>query len=260
MDLGHWLFSVWRRNNFKKFPCCCCCQVTSVVSDSVWPHRRQTPRFPHPWDSPGKNTGAGCHFLLQCMKEKSESEVAQSCPTPNDPMDCSLPGSSVHGIFQVRVLEWVAIAFSEKFPTRYQYVRPSGWVCVRKTMTEKWHRKRRQKPWCLKVIKSSAKLLNNTIFAHLRFLFPSSFSITQLSWLLSMSAIADGSERAVQETDEEKRTLRAFICKVHLIHSSVFIQLLGRTLISVLSFNNFSVLTKMNQRQLFVTLREIFYI
>ena len=75
-----------------------------------------------------------------------------------------------------------------------------------------------------------------------------------------MSAIADGSERAVQETDEEKRTLRAFICKVHLIHSSVFIQLLGRTLISVLSFNNFSVLTKMNQRQLFVTLREIFYI
>ena len=61
------------------------------------------------WDSPGKNTGVGCHFLLQCMKVKSESEVAQSCPTPHDPMDCSLLGSSVHGIFQTRVLEWVAI-------------------------------------------------------------------------------------------------------------------------------------------------------
>ena len=66
------------------------------------------PGFPHPWDSPGKNTGVGCHFLLQCMTVKSESEVAQSCPTPSDPMDCSLPGSSVHGIFQARVLEWVA--------------------------------------------------------------------------------------------------------------------------------------------------------
>ena len=63
-------------------------------------------------DSPGKNTGVGCHFLLQCMKVRSESEVAQLCPTPSDPMDCSPPGSSVHGIFQARVLEWVAIAFS----------------------------------------------------------------------------------------------------------------------------------------------------
>ena len=69
---------------------------------------------PCPWDSPGKNTGVGCHFLLQCMKVKSESEVAQSCPTLSDPMDCSLPGSSVHGIFQARVLEWSAIAFSNK--------------------------------------------------------------------------------------------------------------------------------------------------
>ena len=67
---------------------------------------------PHPWDSLGKNTGVGCHFLLQCMKVKSEREVAQSCPTLRDHMDCSLPGSSVHGIFQARVLEWVAIAFS----------------------------------------------------------------------------------------------------------------------------------------------------
>ena len=66
-----------------------------------------------PWDSPGKNTGGGCHFLLQCMKVKSENEVAQSCPTLNDPMDCSLPRSSVHRIFQARVLEWGAIAFSK---------------------------------------------------------------------------------------------------------------------------------------------------
>jgi len=69
-------------------------------------------RLPRPWDSPGKNTGVGCHFLLQCMKVKSESEVAQSCPTPSDPRDFSPPGSSVHGIFQARVLEWGAIAFS----------------------------------------------------------------------------------------------------------------------------------------------------
>ena len=82
------------------------------MSDSVPPHRLQPTRLPRPWDSPGKNTGVGCHLLLQCMKMKSESEVAQSCPTPSDPMDCSLPGSSTHGIFQARVLEWGAIAFS----------------------------------------------------------------------------------------------------------------------------------------------------
>ena len=83
----------------------------SVVSDSVRPHRRQPTRLPCPWDSLGKNTGVGCHFLLQCMKLKSESEDAQLCPTLSDPMDCSPPGSSVHGIFQARVLEWGAIAF-----------------------------------------------------------------------------------------------------------------------------------------------------
>ena len=84
------------------------------MSDSVRPHRQQPTRLPCPWDSPGKNTGMGCHFLLQCMKVKSESEVTQSCPTLSDPMDCSLPGSSVRGIFQARVLEWVATAFSAK--------------------------------------------------------------------------------------------------------------------------------------------------
>ena len=85
------------------------------MSDSVRPHRRQPTRLPRPWDSPGRNTGVGCHFLLQCVKVKSESEVTQSCPTLSDPMDFSPLGSSVHGIFQARVLEWGAIAFSEGF-------------------------------------------------------------------------------------------------------------------------------------------------
>ena len=94
-----------------KISCCCCC-IASVVSDSVWPHRWQPTRLPRPWDSPSKNTGVGCHFLLQCMTVKSESEVAQSCLPLSDPVDCSPPGSSIHGIFQARVLEWGAIAFS----------------------------------------------------------------------------------------------------------------------------------------------------
>ena len=75
-------------------------------------HRRQPTRLPRPWASPGKNTGVGCHFLLQYMKVGSESEVAQSCPTLQDPMDCSPPGSSIHGIFQAKVLEWGAVTFS----------------------------------------------------------------------------------------------------------------------------------------------------
>ena len=83
------------------------------MSNSVRPHRWQPTRPRRPWDSPGKNTGVGCRFLLQCMKVKSESEVAQSCLTPSDPMDCSTPGSSIHGIFQARVLEWGAIASRE---------------------------------------------------------------------------------------------------------------------------------------------------
>ena len=77
---------------------------------TVRPHQA-----PRPWDSPGKNTAVGCHFLLQRMKVKSESEVAQSCLTLSDPMDCSLPGFSVHGIFQARVLECGAIVFSKKY-------------------------------------------------------------------------------------------------------------------------------------------------
>ena len=85
------------------------------MSNSVWPHRRQPTRLPRPWDSPGKNTGEGCHFLLQCMKVKSESEVAQSCPTLCNTIDCSLPGSSVHGIFKTRILEYIAIFSSRGY-------------------------------------------------------------------------------------------------------------------------------------------------
>ena len=85
-------------------------QLCLTLCDSI---DGSPPRLPRPWDFPGKNTGVGCHFLLRCMKVKSESEVAQLCPTLSNPMDCSLPGSSIHGIFQARVLEWGAIAFSD---------------------------------------------------------------------------------------------------------------------------------------------------
>ena len=92
------------------------------MSDSVRPHRWQPTRLPRPWDCPGKNTGVGCHFLLQCMKVKSESEVAQSCLTPSYPMDCNLPGSSIHGSFQARVLEWGAIAFSDNKVRKHYFI------------------------------------------------------------------------------------------------------------------------------------------
>ena len=83
-----------------------------------------------PWDSPGKNTGVGCHFLLQCMKVKSESEVAQLRPTLSDPMDCSPPGSSIHGIFHATVLEWGAIAFSRLI---LAHLNLKGWVILETT-------------------------------------------------------------------------------------------------------------------------------
>ena len=88
--------------------CCCCCWVASVVSDSVQPHRWRPTRLPRSWDSPGKNTGVGCHFLLQRMHAKS----LWSCLTLCNPMDSSPPGSSVHRILQARVLEWAANSFS----------------------------------------------------------------------------------------------------------------------------------------------------
>ena len=96
------------------------------MSDSLRPHGRQPTRLLRPRDSPGKNTGVGCHFLLQCRKVKSESEVTQSCPTLSNPMDCSLPGSSVHGIFQARVLEWGAIAFSKRSSIQSAKTRPGA--------------------------------------------------------------------------------------------------------------------------------------
>ena len=106
---------------------------------TVQPYRRQPTRLPRPWNSLGKNTGVGCHFLLQCMKVKSESEVTQLCPTLRDPMDCSLPGSSVHGIFQARVLEWVvAKAFYEpKVKTPLLYFEPQS---IRDAYKRKWLR------------------------------------------------------------------------------------------------------------------------
>ena len=110
------------------------------MSDSVRPHRQQPTRLPRPWDSPGKNTGVDCHFLPQCMKVKSESEVAQSCPTLSNPMGCSLPGSSVHGIFQARVLEWGAIAFS---------VSPST------NINSKWIKDIKLRPEILKVLEEN---------------------------------------------------------------------------------------------------------
>ena len=100
------------------------------MSDSVRPHGLQPTRLPRPWDSPDKNTGVGCHFLLQCRKVKSESEVVQSCPTLSDPMDCSPPGSSVHGIFQARVLEWVAIVFSKAFAMALKLRSCENWLSV----------------------------------------------------------------------------------------------------------------------------------
>ena len=104
------------------------------MSDSVRPHRRQSTRLPRPWDSPGKNTGVGCHFLLQSIKVKSQGEVTQSCPTLHDPMDCSLPGSSIHGIFQARVLEWGAIAFSSNMTS----------ILIRTKIRTKTHRKNKR--------------------------------------------------------------------------------------------------------------------
>ena len=100
------------------------------MSDSVRPHRWQPTRLPCPRDSPAKNTWVGCHFLLQCMKVKSEREVAQSCLTLRDPMDCSPPGSSLHEIFQARVLEWVAISFSIQPNRPSQYpIFVNYWIC-----------------------------------------------------------------------------------------------------------------------------------
>ena len=122
--------------------------VASVVPNSVRPHRRQPTRLPRPWDSPGKTTGVGCHFLLQCRKVKSESEVAQSCPILHDPMDCSPPGSSAHGIFQARVLEWGAIAFSNTHSYTHTNITK---VFQRKESTRDWLDEQKKPKMILKI-------------------------------------------------------------------------------------------------------------
>ena len=117
------------------------------MSDSVRHQRWQPTRLPCSWDSPGKNTGVGCHFLLQCMKVKRESEVTQSCPTLSEPMDCSPPGSSVHGIFQTRALEWVPL------PSPYDYLNQVSLICS----VVAWH-ELNDSPTTLEVLCISAPL------------------------------------------------------------------------------------------------------
>ena len=121
-----------------KYNCVCTAAAAAKLLQSCLtqrPHGLQPTRLHHPWDSPGKNTGVGCHFLLQCMKVKSESEVTQSCQTLRDPMDCSLPGSSIHGIFQARAPEWVAIAFSHPYITTGKTTALTRWTFVGKVMS-----------------------------------------------------------------------------------------------------------------------------
>ena len=143
------------------------------MSDSVQSHRRQPTRLPRPWDSPGKNTGVGCHFLLQCMKVKSENEVAQSYPTLRDPMDCSLPGSSVHGILQPRILEWVAMPFSSgsSQPRGQTHVFATPWSAAHQaslSITNSWS--------LLKLMSvESVMPSNHLILCHALLLLPSIF-------------------------------------------------------------------------------------
>ena len=116
------------KESYDQCSCCCWC-IASVASDSVRPHRQQPTRLSRPWDSPGKNTGVGCHFLLQWMKVKSESEVIQSCPTLIDPMDCSPPGSSIHGIFQAEYWNGVPLPSPDIcYGTLFGHLQRSGWT------------------------------------------------------------------------------------------------------------------------------------
>ena len=100
----------------------CCCKVTSVVSDSVRPHRRQPTRLPRPWDSPGKNTGVGCHFLLQCRKVKSQSEVAQLRPTLRDPMDLAYQAPLSMGFPRQKYWSGVPLPFLSEMPMMDQII------------------------------------------------------------------------------------------------------------------------------------------
>ena len=134
------------------------------MSNSVRLHRQKPNRLPHPWDSPGKNTGVGCHFLLQYMKVKSESEVTQSSLTLSDPMDCSLPGSSVHGIFQARVLEWGATAFKVSLCiANYNHFSDTIRDCVTKSFLKFNKTKAVFLTIYLKARETKGKLVENTI-------------------------------------------------------------------------------------------------
>ena len=116
------------------------------MSDPQRPHGLQPTRLLHPWDFPGKNTGVGCLFLLQCMDVKSESEVAQMCPTLSDPMGRSLPGSSIHEIFQSRVLEWGAIVFSKHLQRTY-YMLLLLLLLSHFSRVHRWPLTRLPRPW-----------------------------------------------------------------------------------------------------------------
>ena len=132
------------------------------MSDSVWPHRQQPTRLHHSWDSPGKNTGMGCHFLPQCMKVKSESEVAQPCPALRDPMDCHLPGFSAHGIFQARVLEWVAISFSRRSSQSKDWTQVSH--IVGRRFTIRATREHTEANYTITYVKNTLERINSWIY------------------------------------------------------------------------------------------------
>ena len=142
------------------------------------PHGWQPTRLPCPWDSPGKKTGVGCHFLLQRMRVKSESDVAQLCPTLSDPMDCSLPGSSIHGIFQARVLEWVAIAFSNRDMLNVYQILGS---CFKGT----W-RSRRTIPWMLQSHSGLSSGLDHPVTAPVTQWF---MGLVDVPWAMDLSSL-----------------------------------------------------------------------
>ena len=150
------------------------------MSDSVRPHRWQPTRFRRPWDSPGKNTGVGCHFLLQCVKVKSESEVAQSCPTLRDPMDCSPPGSSVHGFSRQEYWSGLPLPSPGIFPTQGSNSRPVSCVsCTGRRILYHWA------TWgACDIVPLAIIILKNTwnyYYAPLLLSKPPSFPTTQVS-------------------------------------------------------------------------------
>ena len=113
-NIWKWIMSLDITTVYKKYGEMAAAAAKSLQSRPTlcYPIDGSPPGSPVLKNTRGKNIGVGCHFLLQCMKVKSESEVAQSCLILRDPMDCSPSGSSIHGIFQARVLEWGAIACS----------------------------------------------------------------------------------------------------------------------------------------------------